>query len=168
MGRPPSPDGYSVSRYNGIRHAVMIPRVMPSVGIERCYYSDGCPCHDEDLADLCVPGAPCPLEQWFFDRYIEDAQETFGFARAWLSDQQFAETVGEMAIIELQRARLSALVAREGFVRKKLHPISGIEYGLELGLAVGRYETSIWNRWQELITRILVDPNEPVAETESA
>lgn len=141
---------------------------MPSVGLERCFYSDGCPCHDEDLADLCVPGAPCPLEQWFYDRYVEAAQDTFRFAREWLSDAQFDETVHDMAIIELQRARLSTLVARQGFVRKKVHPISGIEYGLELGLAAGRYETSISNRWNELTSRIIHDPREADAEQRNA
>lgn len=111
---------------------------------------------DQELAVACVPGEDCPVERAIHDAYLADAASSFAFCTAWLSDLQFNETIAQLAIVNLQRQRLSALIARDGITRPKVHPVSKLQYGLEPTLAAGRYESALANRWNELMSRITV------------
>lgn len=75
--------------------------------------------------------------------------------------------IAELAIVALQRQRLSALVAKEGFTRPKIHPVSGITYGLEESLSAGRYTTALDNRFQVLMSVILTAPEQGARGPES-
>ena len=159
MGRRPSPWGYSVSRYNRLAHGVMIEGVLPSRGLDACPLSEDCPCHEDDLRELCVPGQPCPCEVYLRDRYIEDAYQEFAFARLWLSDDEFKETIDQLGVLTLQRRRLSALLARVGHLRPKVHRVSKLSYGIELTPAAGRYATALDRTFSALMHRLLDAPD---------
>lgn len=125
----------------------------------RCPFVASCPAmRDQELAAACIPGDECPVERAIHDAYIEDARRTFSFCTAWLSDQQFEDTIGQLALVELQKQRLSALIARDGIARPRVHPISKVQYGMEPTLAAGRYESALANRWNDLMSRILRRP----------
>lgn len=163
MGRPKSPHGYRNSRYNRLTHGVEIDGVLPSRGVEHCFYADRCPvAEDPRIQHVCQPGEPCPYEQWIHDRYVESARTTFSFCRKWLADDDFDRTVHQLSIVELRRGRLSALVARQGFFRPKTHPTSGIQYGIEENLGVGRYATALDRRFNALMSEVLNDPQSDV------
>lgn len=126
----------------------------------KCPFAASCPAmRGQELAAACVPGEDCPVERAIHDAYITDARRTFTFCTAWLSNQQFEETIAQLAIVNLQRQRLSALIARDGVAKPKVHPVSGMTYGLEPTLAAGRYESALANRWNGLMARILGDSN---------
>lgn len=124
--------------------------------------------HDQELAPACRPGADCPVEKAIRDAYIEDARSTFSFCLAWLSDHEFEQTIAEMALAALQRQRLSAIVARDGFTRPKIHPISGLTYGLEESLAAGRYATALDHKFNALTGRIIHPPDDAPSLSASA
>ncbi len=151
MGRRPSPYGRRLSRLNATKHGVLINSVMKSMG-PKCPFVASCPIlRDSDLASACIPGDDCPHERAIHDAYIQDARTTFDFCLEWLSEDQFEETIHELAINSLQRSRLSALISREGVTRPKVHPVSGVVYGLQLTLAVGRYSTALDARYYALL-----------------
>lgn len=157
MGRPLSPYGRRLSRLNAMKHGVLVDGIMKSMG-SRCPLVASCPAmRDQELAAACVPGEDCPVERVTHDAYIEDARRAFIFCRQWLSDQQFEETIAQLAIVSLQRQRLSALIARDGIAKPKTHPVSKIQYGLEPTLGAGRYDAALTNRFSELMARILSD-----------
>lgn len=161
MGRPKSPHGYKLSSTNALKHGLFTDGILPSRGPERCPF--GAICHvatDTRLKGSCVPGDECIAEREFLDAYVADARRQFTFCLAWLSEQQFEETIAQLAIVNLQRMRLSALVARDGIARPRVHPVSKIQYGLEPTLAAGRYESALANRWNDLMSRVLTDPRE--------
>jgi hypothetical protein len=116
---------------------------------------------DQELAAACIPGEDCPVERAIHDAYIEDASSQFSFCLAWLSDQQFEETIAQLAVLNLQRERLSALIAKDGITKPKVHPISKVSYGLELTLAAGRYESALSNRFSELMSLMIPHSCEP-------
>ena len=156
MGRKPSPHGRSRSCLNAMRHGVLVDGVLKSRGPDRCPFRNSCVAlRDEQLAKACVPGRECPVERAIHDAYIEDARRSFSFCRRWLSEPQFNETIAELAVVTLQRQRLSALIARDGFTRPKIHPVSGIAYGIQETLAAGRYATTLDNRFTELTGRLI-------------
>jgi len=160
MGRPKSSHGYKLSSLNAMKHGLFTEGVLRSRGPERCPFARVCAVlRDDELAAACVPGEDCPAERAIHDAYLEDARRTFSLCWQWLSDQQFEETIAELAIVILQRQRLSALIARDGFTRLKVHPVSGLAYGLEASLAAGRYATALTNRFNTLMARILHDPD---------
>lgn len=160
MGRPLSPYGRRLSRLNATKHATCVDGIMKSMG-PRCPFLASCPAkRDQELAAACIPGEDCPVERAIHDAYLADARRTFSFARQWLSDQQFEETIAQLAIVNLQRQRLSALIARDGIVRPRVHPVSKARCGLEPTLAAGRYESALTNRWNDLMSRILTRPGE--------
>ncbi len=72
-----------------------------------------------------------------------------------MPEPEFERLLHELAIVELQKQRLSGLIAQEGAFRPKKHPISGYEYGLEETLASGRYSTALHNRFNRLIDLML-------------
>lgn len=159
MGRRPRSHGRRLSALNATKHAVLVEGIMKSMG-PRCPFVGSCPAmRDRELAAACVPGEDCPVERAIHDAYIEDASCTFSFARQWLSDQQFEDTIAQLAIVNLQRQRLSALIARDGIAKPKIHPISKVSYGLEPTLAAGRYESALANRWNDLMSRLLNEPS---------
>jgi len=158
MGRPRSPHGYRLSALNATKHALFTEDVLTSRGSERCPFSSVCAVlKDDELAGACVPGEHCPAERAIHDAYIEDARRTFVSCRQWLSEQQLEETIAELDIVTLLRQRLSALIARDGITRPKVHPVSGLRYGLEASLAAGRYATTLDNRFNALMQRVLVN-----------
>lgn len=161
MGRPKSPHGYKISSMNALKHGLFTNGILPSRGPDRCPFAAVCHVASEArLRSRCVQGDECVAEREFFDAYVGDARRQFCFCLAWLSEQQLEETIAELAIVNLQRQRLSALIARDGMTRPRVHPISKVRYGLEPTLAAGRYESALTNRWNELMSRVLTDPRE--------
>jgi hypothetical protein len=159
MGRVRSENGYKVSRFNAAIHNVTAAGIMMSRGPERCPHRVSCNViRNDELVSACRPGGECPAERAFYNAFIEDAAATFSFSRGWLAESDFKTTIHELAIVELQRQRLSALVAKEGFTRPKIHPISGLEYGVEESLSAGRYATTLDNRFRHRMSQLLVDP----------
>jgi hypothetical protein len=153
--RKKSPHGYRLSSTNALKHGLFTDGILPSRGPERCPFATVCHvASNPQLGNNCVPGDVCVAERDFFDAYTQDARRQFAFCTAWLSDQQFEETIAQLAIVNLQRQRLSALIARDGLARPKVHQISKVHYGLEATLAAGRYESALSNRWNELMSRI--------------
>lgn len=167
MGRPKSPYGYSASRYNRMTHGVMIHDILPSRGLDRCPLAEGCPCWDDDLRPLCVPGEPCPWELWFIRRYADSGREQFQRCLRWLSETDRDHIIHELGVLSLRRRRLSALVAKEGLLVEKRHPVSGVVYGLKEGLGVGRYATAIDNQFWPLYSQLVFSPEEQQAAAEA-
>lgn len=169
MGRPKSENGYRVSRLNSLRHGVFADGILMSRGPESCPHRRSCNViRHEELRSACVPGGQCPVERAFYAAFVEDAAATFLSAREWLSEPDFESTIHELAIVELQRQRLSSLVARDGFTRPKIHPISKIEFGVQESLAAGRYATALQNRWLALTSTLVAIVDEPGATGTSA
>ena len=110
-----------------------------------------------------MPGGDCPVERAIHDAYIEDARSTFAFCREWLSGIEFEQTILQLAIVTLQRQRLSALVAREGFTRPKIHATSHRAFGVEESLSAGRYAIALDNQFVMLMNRVLQDSREASA-----
>ncbi len=160
MGRKPSPYGYAASRFNRMSHGVMIHDLLPSRGLNACPLADGCPCWDEELRHLCVPGKPCPWECWFYSRYVTSGRREHQRCLQWLSESERDDILHELAILSLRRRRLSAFIAREGLLRPKVHPVSGVVYGKKEGLGVGRYATAISNLFRPLFDQLVLSPEE--------
>lgn len=155
MGRPRSPYGYSLSRLNATKHGVLTRGVMRSRGLDLCQFRQVCEAaRHADLRSSCIAGRECPVERAIHDAYLLDARRTFSFCKAWLSPEEFDKTIAELAVLELQKQRLSALVSRDGHTRPKRHPVSGREYGVEPSLAAGRYSTALDNRFRRLTDRL--------------
>lgn len=160
MGRARSENGYRISRLNATKHAVFTEGILRSRGPEACPHRHVCDViKRQDLRSACVPGDDCPVERAFYSAFIEDARSTFSFARGWLAEPDFETNIRELAIVELRRQRLSGLIAMEGSYRPKIHRISGLEYGVEVSLAAGRYATSLDNRFRALMDRLLALPS---------
>jgi len=156
VGRPRSENGYKVSRLNSLRHGLFTEGIMLSRGSEVCPHRRSCQVlRDDGLRPSCVPGDECPMESAFYRLFLKDARATFLAARDNLSESEFERLLHELAIVELQRQRLSGLIAQEGSFRPKKHPVSGYEYGLEETLGAGRYATSLDNRFMALMERLL-------------
>lgn len=160
MGRKPSPNGRSASRYNRLTHGVMLHSILPSRGLEHCPLSGGCPCWDDDLRHLCVPGEPCAWESWFQDRYVTSGRESFQRCLQWLSQPERDRILQELSLLSLRRRRLSALIAREGLYREKRHPVSGLVYGLKATVGVCRYATAIDRLFNPLFEQLVLSPEE--------
>lgn len=159
MPRPRSPHGYSRSSANAMKHGVFTDGILKSRGPESCPHRRSCQVlRDEELRSACIPGADCPFETAFYRAFVEDAAATFSSARKWLSEPDHNSTIHELAIVSLQRQRLSTLLARDGFTKPKIHPISGLEYGVEESLAAGRYATALFNRSSGLMKRLVAVP----------
>lgn len=169
MGRPRSPRGYAASRYNRLTNGVMIHAILPSRGVQRCPLSDDCPCkEDPALGRLCVAGDPCPWESWFHERYIESGRECYQRCLDWMSFEQRDRILGELSILSLRRRRLSALVAKQGMFREKRHRVSGLVYGIEATLGVGRYATAIDHLFYPLVQELLFSPDERTDDSADA
>jgi len=160
MGRRPSPHGYAASRYNRMTHGVMIHDLLPSRGLEHCPLSDGCPCWDDDMRHLCVPGQPCRWESWFHHRYVTSGRREHQRCLLWLTEEERDRILHELAILSLRRRRLSALIGKEGLLRPKVHPVSGYVYGQKEGLGVGRYATAISRQFHPLFDQLVLSPEE--------
>ena len=166
MGRSPSPQGYGVSRYNRLSNGVMLHSILPSRGISACPLSTGCPCCEDDLRHLCVPGEPCSWETIFHARYLESGREAYQRCLNWMSEQERDDILKDLALFAFRRMRLSALVAKQGPVRPKRHARSGIVYGLQSTVGVGRYAAAIDNGFNPLIEQLLYSPDERLADPE--
>lgn len=161
MGRPKSPYGYELSRYNRLTNGVMLHELLPSRGPDRCPLSVGCfVVEDPRLAHLCVPAQPCPLESEFYDAYVASGKEHFARCLGWMTPERREEILQELAILSLRRVRLSRFVADEGLLRDKRHPVSGVVYGREIGIGIGRYMTAISRRFFPLMDELIHSPEE--------
>lgn len=138
----------------------MLDDILPSRGLERCPHAADCPYHAENLRDQCVPGEPCPWESWFRDRYVASGRATHKRCLEWMSEKHRDEVLEELSILTLRRFRLSTLVAKEGMIRDKKHPVSGYVYGKQIGLGAGRYSTAIDNRFFPLYNTLIYSPEE--------
>jgi hypothetical protein len=156
MARAKSPDGYNVSRWNRLTHAVELHGVMPSRGIEKCYHSERCPvAESEEWRHLCIAGEPCPYEVETHESYVCSARREYARCRAWLSDPDFEGLITELSFCELQLGRLIVLINREGILRDKRHPVSGILIGQQSGLGAGRYGDAIYGRFDRVYRRLM-------------
>lgn len=159
MGRPRSPFGYSVSRYNRLSHGVELHALLPSLGIDRCYHAERCPMTENIVfAFMCLPGGVCPYEKWLHERYVESATTYLDFCRAWVTDSEFEALIEELSICELRLRRLHTLVNEEGLLREKRHPVSGYLIGVEMGLGIGRYSDAVHNRFNVAYAKLLNRP----------
>lgn len=167
MGRPRSPYGRTAARYNRLSHGVMVDAVLGSRGPENCPHAATCPVAKEDeLRHMCVPGEDCPWERRLLQRFIRDAARNYTECLNWLTRQERDLIIYRLGILALRRIRLSALIANEGLLRDKVHPVSGVVYGKQSALGIGRYATAIHNETQPLMTLLLVDPDSAAAESE--
>lgn len=145
-------------------NGVMIHDILPSRGLDRCPLAEGCPCWDDDLRHLCVPGGPCPWEMWFLPLYVSSGQEQFVRCLQWLSETERDHVLVELGILTLRRRRLSALVATQGLLREKRHPVSGVVYGMKETVGIGRYAAAIDNRFNPLYEQLILSPEERIRE----
>lgn len=142
----------------------MIHDILPSRGLDRCPLAEGCPCWDDDLRHLCVPGDPCPWEMWFVRLYVSSGQEQFVRCLQWLSEAERDHVLLELGILALRRRRLSALVATQGLLREKRHPVSGVVYGMKETVGIGRYAAAIDNQFNPLYQQLILSPEERTQE----
>lgn len=153
--------GYTASRYNRLKHGAMLHVILPSRGPDHCPLAGGCPvAEEEDLRHLCVPGEPCHWESWFLYRYVHDGRKHYQRCLEWMSEATRDNHLHELALLHLRRNRVSGLVAREGLLRDKKHPISGYVYGREMSLGIGRYATAIDTLYWPLMHELIYSPQE--------
>lgn len=110
---------------------------------------------DPELAPACVPGNECPVERADYLAFVESAKDTFSPWRHGHANLEFQYLIDQLAIVSLQRHRLAALIAKDGFTRPKISP-TGQLYGLRDTLAAGRYATAIDNAWQRALDGLMV------------
>ena len=159
MARTREKRGYGASRYNRLQHGVMVQGLLPSRGPEACPLSGTCPvAADPAIRESCVPGDECPFERHLHKMYVDSALSAFSFCLAWLPPEEFERLTNEAGFLELRRMRLSALTAKEGFTRPKIHPVSGVEYGLREALGSVRYSTAVDNAMNSVLGRLLRNP----------
>lgn len=155
MGRKPSKYGLARSRTNAIRHGCLSKRLLLSRGPESCPFAATCHViRDPELAPACVPGSECPVERADYHAFIQSARRTFSPWRHGHSDLEYEHLIEQLAIVSLQRHRLAALIAKDGFVRPKISP-SGAAYGLRATLAAGRYAATLDSRWERTLETLL-------------
>lgn len=155
MGRPKSPYGRSRCRTNAVKHGVLSKRLLLSRGPEGCPFAATCHVvRDPELVSACVPGRDCPVERADYQAFIQSARRTFSPWRHGHSDLEYEHLIEQLAIVSLQRHRLAALIAKDGFVRPKISP-TGVEYGLRETLAAGRYATEVDNRNRSLLEALM-------------
>lgn len=166
MGRRPSPHGRAVARYNRLAHGAMIDDVLPSIGPDRCPHRATCPvAKEEELHPYCRPGHPCPWESHVLDKYIRSAKRTYRECLNWLTETERDLIIYRLGILALRRIRLSALIANEGLLRDKVHPVSGVVYGKQSGLGIGRYGTAIHAATQRWMALLLINPEQSDSDT---
>jgi len=157
MGRPKSPYGRTRSRTNAVKHGVLSRRLLLSRGPQSCPFAATCHVIKEpELSPACVPGGECPVEHADYHAFVQSARRTFSPWRHGHSDLEYEYLIEQLALLSLQRHRLAALIAKDGFTRPKISP-AGVEYGLRETLAVGRYSTAIDNAWQRLLAALMHD-----------
>jgi len=158
MPRKRAKRGYGASRYNRLKHGVMVRGLLPSRGPDACPLAGTCPvAADSSIRESCIPGDECLFERRLHQMYVESARSTFSFCLVWLPADEFEQVIAEAGFLELRRMRLSALTAKEGFTRPKIHPANGQHYGLKAALGTGRYATAIDHESEALMSRIFVD-----------
>lgn len=108
-----------------------------------------------DTAHLCRPGCPCPWEEAFVDGYVASANSNYTECTDWLTEDERDQIIRDLAVLSLRRRRLSSLVAREGFGRSRVHPVSGREYGRREALGVGRYMTIVATQLDDRVMLLL-------------
>jgi hypothetical protein len=161
------PDSYGASRYNRLTWGVMIDGILPSLGPERCAYRRSCSrlrCFQKEgiLQRCCPAGRPCPDEEECYRSFVRSALHEHVRALEWLEPETFRRTIHDAAIASLQRMRLSARTAEEGFTRHVRGPNG--ERWLKEGLASGRYSVAIDRKWDDAMRRLLIDPREPTPD----
>jgi len=114
---------------------------------------------DPELAPECVPGRECPVEQADYQAFIRSARRTFSAWRPAHSELEYEHLIEQLALLSLQRHRLAALIAKDGYVRPKTSK-AGVEYGLRDTLAAGRYSASIDHRWSALVSALMREPHD--------
>lgn len=155
MGRPRSPHGYSISRYNRLTHGVEMHGILPSRGPEKCYHAERCVvAGSEEWRHLCVAGELCPYELEMHDAYMASACREFAHCRDWVFDNEFEDLLMELSYCELQLGRLVVLINREGLQRENRHRISGYLIGYKEGIGVGRYGDAIYGRFNRAYERL--------------
>lgn len=105
----------------------------------------------------CVPGRDCPVECADYRAFIQSARRTFSPWRHGHSDLEYEYLIEQLALLSLQRHRLAALIAKDGFTRPKISP-SGQEYGLRESLAAGRYSAAVDNEQRRILATLLEAP----------
>jgi len=139
----------------------MIDDVLPSIGPDRCPHRATCPvAKEEELHPYCRPGHPCPWESHILDKYMRSAKRTYRECLNWLTEAERDLIIYRLGILALRRIRLSALIANEGLLRDKISS-TGVVYGKQSALGIGRYATAIHNETQPLMIMLLVDPSAP-------
>jgi len=136
----------------------MVDAVLGSRGPENCPHAATCPvAKEDDLRHLCVPGEECPWERRLLQRFIRDASRNYTECLRWLTRPERDLIICRLGILALRRIRLSALIANEGLIRDKISS-SGVVYGKQSALGIGRYATAIHNETQPLMTLLLENP----------
>jgi len=155
MGRPKSPYGRTRCRTNAVKHGVLSKRLLLSRGPEDCPFAANCHVvKDPELAPACVPGRECVVEKADYLAFVDSAKDTFSPWRHGHSDLEYEDLIRRLALLSLQRHRLAALIAKDGFTRRKISP-AGVEYGLRETLGAGRYSASIDNQYRTLLERLM-------------
>lgn len=142
MSTRDDPQTWKVSRYSALGYGVMIDDVLPSVGPDRCVYSDRCAaCYKT----RCTAGGSCSAEQHLFDAFIASMTTSYSYARSLLTDAEYDSVVRELAIVSLQMARLSARIAAE----------SSLERSSGDDIAVNRYATALHRKQMRLMLKLI-------------
>lgn len=144
MSRRDDPQTWKISRYSSLGYGVMINDVLPSVGPDRCVYSDRCAaCYKT----RCTAGGSCGAEQHLFDAFVASMNVAYSYARQLLTNAEYDSVARELAIVSLQMARLSARIAAEG----------SLEHCPGNSIAVNRYATALHRKQLRLTLKVIDD-----------
>lgn len=139
-------NGQMVSRFNKLGWGVMVDGIMPSRGSQACAYRNRCP---KELRDECVAGTRCRHESILLSGYISSATKHYAYAKSWLNEGEYQQTIKELGVISLQLGRLSARLGTEGH-------FDDCDSGISERLAVGlRYATALARRQSQLMHKLL-------------
>lgn len=150
MGKRTDSRTWRISRYSSLGYGVMVNDVLPSKGVDACVYSGRCP---SAFKMKCVAGRRCPHEDYLLNRFISSARTHYAYAKTWLTNEEFEQTIQSLAILPLQKARLSARISKEAPFNDEL-----VSEGVschQVGISIDRYATALHRRQQSLTYRLL-------------
>lgn len=152
--------GYTRSRCNAVKYGVEIHGLLPSKGPDKCVFASRCHfAKEQRLRSLCIVGGLCPDELRFYEAYVQQAMKKYIRARQWLGPSGLESVIHDLAIFELRRARLSARMADDGFLREVFTKNRKGSW-IEVSLAAGRYAAAIDNGFDEALRTLLFAPEE--------